>query len=90
MELSFKIKGSRLWLSGAQPPRKNSKSSALERPRYVLLRILAELYSHYQENFSPDWRDPLPSEKCEFFGKTICLEAYSPNAKGLGFLDWPF
>ena len=68
-------------------PRKNSKTPIWKRPKYVLRRIWAELYSRYQENFNPDWRESLPPKKCEFCGKTGHLEAYCPNAKGLGFLD---
>lgn len=74
--------------------RKNSKHQSfaqtggrLTNMKYTLSRILSELWSRYQENFNPDWREPLPPKKCEFCGKTGHLEAYCPNAKGLGFLD---
>ena len=67
--------------------RKDSQPPTWKRPKYILHRIWAEIYSRYQENFNPDWREPLPSQRCEFCGKTGHLEAYCPNAKGLGLLD---
>jgi len=52
-----------------------------------LYGIWAELYTRYQENFSPDWREPLPPMVCQLCGKPGHLEKGCPNAKGLGFLD---
>jgi hypothetical protein len=56
-------------------------------PRRVVYSIWAEVYSRYEENFNPAWREPLPSRVCELCGKPGHQEAYCPNAKEMGFLD---
>jgi len=68
-------------------PRKKATLPIWKRPKYALRRIWTELYSRYQENFNPEWHKLLPPPKCELCGKLGHLEAYCPNAKGLGFLD---
>jgi hypothetical protein len=65
----------RLWLS------------LLNFPRRVVSYIWAEVYSRYQENFNPDWHEPLPPKVCELCRKPGHNEAYCPNAKEMGFLD---
>ena len=72
---------------GTSKHRKHFWISLLDIPRRWLYRIWAEIYSRYQENFNPAWREPLPPKVCQLCGKPGHKEAYCPNAKELGFLD---
>jgi hypothetical protein len=72
---------------GSNKSRKQIWRSLLNIPWRVLYHIRAEVYSRYQENFNPAWREPLPPRECQLCGKPGHQEAYCPNAKEMGFLD---
>lgn len=66
--------------------RRSGQPTFLKNPRYVLYGIWAELYTRWQENFNPKWREPLPPTPCQFCGQTNHKEAYCPNLIKIGFI----
>jgi len=71
----------------ASRDKKEMIKSIIGKIKYMFYRVRAHLYSLYQMNFNPDWKNPLPPIPCNYCGKTDHRERYCPNAKGLGFLD---
>jgi len=69
--------------------RQRHRPTFWENPRYVLYGIWAELYTRWQENFNPKWREPLPPIPCQFCGQTNHKEAYCPNLVKMGFISSP-
>jgi hypothetical protein len=57
-----------------------------QNPGYVLYSWWAELYTRWQENFNPKWREPLPRIPCQLCGRTGHTESFCPKARELGFL----
>jgi hypothetical protein len=65
---------------------KTFKPKLWQNPGYVLSSWWEELYTRWQENFNPKWREPLPRIPCQFCGRTGHTESFCPQAKELGFL----